>query len=239
MIRLSWVTGELQRRGRGACDKESLSKDGRKLQSRVQRLKAHIFHSLPFSLDHNFAHLWLVWDFPATAVGCSRPVICDRLLSIKRTPRCLGIVLCLISIWQSGWVNRLWISLNPLYSWASSVWAVTVKTSFCSVKKKYIYIYNFRPHINPICLLEKTRYHVQHATHFFWTELFSLWTSRTYLFLGGPKVCPDWSHTQSPALWMRPGQGDLWEGVIEGNNEGTVSEGSSSVWASYLNMCVN
>lgn len=24
---------------------------------------------------------------------------------------------------------------------------------------------------------------------------------------------------------MRPGQGDPWEGVIEGNNEGTVSEG--------------
>lgn len=154
-----WSVG-LQRDG-WACDKESLSKDGRKLQSRVQRLKAHIFHSPLLSLDHNFVHLWLVWDFPATAVGCSRPAICDRLLSIKRTPRCLGIVLCLISIWQSGWVNRLWISLNPLYSWASSVWAVTVKTSFCSVKKNK----KFRPYINPICISEKTRYHVQHATH--------------------------------------------------------------------------
>lgn len=94
MTRLRWVTERLQRRGRWRV----IRKDGRKLQSRVQRLRAHIFHSLLFSFDRNSAHLWPVWDFSATAVGCSRAVICDWLLSIKRTPRCLGIILCLISI---------------------------------------------------------------------------------------------------------------------------------------------
>lgn len=125
-----------RRRWEAVFNKEGVSQDGRKLQSGVQRLRAYIFHNLLcFPPDRNSAHLWLVWDFAAAAAGWSRAVICDWPLSIKRTPGCLGIILCLISIWQSARVNRLWISANPLYSWASSVWAMTVKTIFHSVKK--------------------------------------------------------------------------------------------------------
>lgn len=80
------------------CDKDSLSKNGESCSQEFRDLE------LTFSINlffHSTITLPIYgWSEPslASTVGWSRSVICDWFVSIKRTPACLGIVLCLISI---------------------------------------------------------------------------------------------------------------------------------------------
>lgn len=137
-------------------------------------------------------------EISATAVSCGGALICDCFLSIKRSPGCLGIVLCLISIWQNGWVNTLWISVNPLYSWASSVWAGTVKTMLHSVKEQENSGLSLGLRINPSPLTLKTQV---------WCLVSGL-VLLTDLILA-ELSCADWSLPQCPALWLRLSQAEL------------------------------